>query len=268
MDVIITRLMRAKIVNWIKKEVARAKSKGIVLGLSGGVDSGLVAALSKEAVGKKKVLGLILPIYSHPGDMRDAKVIAKKLGIKVKIVNLTPAYNNLLKVLPEAGDLAKANLKPRLRMLTLYYFANKLNYLVCGTGNKPEFMTGYFTKYGDGGADIFPIAGLLKREVRVLAKGFGLPENIIHRIPTAGLWPGQTDESEIGMTYLELDDILSRMEKRQKQILPKEKVSKVKRLMQRSEHKRMPAKVCIIRSRPENRILQDTDEQRPLKYQP
>jgi NAD+ synthase len=238
--------MREKIVKWIKREFLKAKSRGIVLGLSGGVDSGLVATLAKEAVGKSRVLGLILPIHSHPDDTRDAVIIAKKLGIKIKIVNLTKIYDNLLKVLPGANNLAKANLKPRLRMLALYYFANRLNYLVCGAGNKSEFMTGYFTKYGDGAADIFPIAGLLKKQVRTLAQELGLPKRIIYKTPTAGLWPGQTDEDEMGITYPELDDILGRLEKRRRQILPQAKVNKVRKLIKDSGHKRIKPKICII----------------------
>lgn len=244
--VIISTLMRKKIVSWIKREFLKVKARGIVLGLSGGIDSALAAALAKEAVGKTRVLGLILPIHSHPNDIKDAVIVAEKLGIKSRIVNLTRVYNNLLKVLPEANNLAKVNLKPRLRMLTLYYFANNLNYLVCGTGNKSEFMTGYFTKYGDGAADIFPIAGLLKKQVRALAQELGLPKYIIYKTPTAGLWPGQTDEGEMGINYSELDDILSRLESGKRQIVPREKVNKIKKLIQKSAHKRAMPKICYI----------------------
>ncbi len=128
--------MKKKIISWIKKQVRLAKAKGIVLGLSGGVDSAVVAALVKEAVGKNKVLALILPCQSQKQDLEDAKLVAKKLGIQTKTVDLTQTYDTLIEILPKGNSLAKANLKPRLRMLVLYYFANKLNYLVCGTGNK------------------------------------------------------------------------------------------------------------------------------------
>ena len=149
--------------------------------------------------------------------------------------------------MPKASNLAKANLKPRLRMLVLYYFANKLNYLVCGTGNKSEIMAGYFTKHGDGATDILPIGDLLKKEVRKLAKELGIPEHIITKPPTAGLWPGQTDEGEMGITYPELDDILERLENKRKQVLPKKKVDKVKEMIKSSEHKRQGPKICYIK---------------------
>jgi NAD+ synthase len=238
--------MRKKIVNWLKKEVRLAKAKGIVLGLSGGVDSCVVASLAKEAVGKNKVLALILPIHSHTRDAGDAKLIAGKLGIPHKTVDLSKAYDLLLKTFPKAGNLARMNLKPRLRMLTIYYFANKLNYLVCGTGNKSEIMVGYFTKYGDGAVDLLPIGALLKRQVRSLARELGIPNHIIAKTPTAGLWPGQTDEGEMGILYPELDDILNRLENKKKQVLSPAKVSKVKAMILKSEHKRIKPKMCMI----------------------
>ena len=238
--------MKEKIVNWIKSQVKQAKASGIAMGLSGGVDSSVVAALAKEAAGKNRLLALILPIHSQAQDLKDASLVAKKLGIKTKTIDLSKSYDNLIRILPAAGSLAKANLKPRLRMLTLYYFANKLNYLMCGTGNKSELMVGYFTKHGDGATDILPIADLLKRQVRKLARELGIPEQIITKPPTAGLWPGQTDEGEMGITYPELDDILERLEKNKKQVLPKIKVNKVKQMIKGSEHKRQGPKICYI----------------------
>lgn len=137
-------MIKNKIISWIRAKVRQAKAKGIVLGLSGGVDSSVVACLCKEALGKGKILGLFLPCHSLGRDLEDAKLVAKKLRIKTKTVDLSKIYDNLIKILPKAGRLAYGNLKPRLRMLVLYYFANKLNYLVCGTGNKSELMAGYF----------------------------------------------------------------------------------------------------------------------------
>jgi NAD+ synthase len=238
--------MKKKIVSWLKKEVRLAKAKGIVLGLSGGVDSCVVASLAKEAVGRGKVLGLILPIHSHSADAKDAKIVAGKLRLPHKTVDLTRAYDLLLKTFPKAGALARINLKPRLRMLTLYYFANKLNYLVCGTGNKAEIMVGYFTKHGDGAADLLPIGALLKRQVRALAGELGIPAYIIEKPPTAGLWPGQTDEGEMGILYPELDDILERLENKKKQVLSLSKVGRVKAMILRSEHKRIKPKICQL----------------------
>lgn len=238
--------MRNKIVNWIKKQIRQAKAKGIVIGLSGGVDSSVVASLAKEAVGKNSLLALILPIYSQIQDIKDAKLVAQKLGIETKTIDLTGIYDNLIKILPKADRLAQANLKPRLRMLTLYYFANRLNYLVCGTGNKSEIMVGYLTKHGDGATDILPIGDLLKTQVRRLAKELGIPDHIINKPPSAGLWPGQTDEGEMGITYPELDDILTRIESKKKQVIFKERVNKVKEMMRKSEHKRQGPKICYI----------------------
>jgi len=237
--------MKKRIVSWIKKQVKEAKSKGIVLGLSGGIDSSVVACLAKEAVGKSKVLGLFMPCHSQPQDLQDAKLIARKLGIPTRTVNLSGVYDNLTKLLPKAGNLAKSNLKPRLRMLMLYYFANKLNYLVSGTGNKSELMVGYFTKYGDGGVDILPIADLLKCDVVKLAKELGVPQRIILKPPTAGLWQGQTDESEMGITYVQLDAVLSAGNKKI-QGIPKTKIDKINSMIKRSEHKRCGARICYI----------------------
>ena len=238
--------MRKKIVNWIRAQVKQAKAKGIVLGLSGGLDSSVVLALAKEAVGKERVLALILPCVSQRQDLKDAQLVARELGITTKTIDLSKICRDLMQVLPKAGKLAAANLKPRLRMLVLYYFANKLNYLVCGTGNKSEIMTGYFTKHGDGATDILPIGDLTKTEVRILARELGIPSHIITKPPTAGLWHGQTDEGEMGITYPELDDILGRLEKKKKHILPSEKVNKVKVMIERSEHKRQGPRICYV----------------------
>jgi NAD+ synthase len=238
--------MKKKIIHWIKRQVRQAKAKGMVMGLSGGVDSSVVAALAKEALGKNRLLALILPCHSQKQDLEDARLVAKKLGLKTKTIDLSKIYDNLTDVLPTASNLAKANLKPRLRMLVLYYFANKLNYLVCGTGNKSELMVGYFTKHGDGATDILPIGDLLKRQVRTLAQELGIPKHIINKPPTAGLWPGQTDEGEMAISYPELDVILEQMENKKKQILSKQKVDRVKKMIKRSEHKRQGPKIFYL----------------------
>jgi NAD+ synthase len=238
--------VKQKIIRWIRERVRQAGTRGIVMGISGGLDSSVVAVLAKEAVGKKKFLALIIPCHSQAGDLEDARFLTKKFAIPAKTVDLTEIYDNLIKIFPAASKLARNNLKPRLRMLTLYYFANKLNYLVCGTGNKSELAVGYFTKYGDGGADILPIGGLLKKQVITLAKDLGIPERIITKPPTAGLWDGQTDEKEMGITYLELDDILERMGNKDRQVLGKGKINKVRKMMRASAHKRQGPKICYI----------------------
>ncbi|TRZ49750.1 NAD+ synthase [bacterium] len=238
--------MKNKIVSWIRQQIKDSGAKGIVMGLSGGIDSAVVAALCKEAVGRNNLLVLFMPCESNPQDLSDARLVARKLRLKSQLVDLSSVYNNFLKVLPAAGDLVRGNLKPRLRMSTLYYFANKLNYLVCGTGNKSELLVGYFTKYGDGGVDILPIADLFKRQVRSLAQELKIPQEIINKPPTAGLWQGQTDEGEMGITYSQLDDILDRLCNNKKQEAGSNKVNKIKKMYKNSEHKRKGAQICRI----------------------
>jgi NAD+ synthase len=238
--------MKKKIVSWIRQELALSKTRGIVMGLSGGIDSCLVARLAKEAVGKKRLLALLLPCHSVKSDLEDTRLCARHLGIKTKIIDLSPIYDKFVKILPPACRLAQANLKPRLRMAVLYYFANKLNYLVCGTGNKSELMAGYFTKHGDGATDILPIGDLLKTQVRALAASLGLPPSIINKAPSAGLWAGQTDEGEMGLSYTELDTILECIEDKKSQVISKEKVSKAKRMIKNSQHKRQGPRICYF----------------------
>jgi NAD+ synthase len=239
--------MRKKIIVWLKSKIRNAQAKGAVIGLSGGLDSCVVGALAKQALGKNKVLGLLLPCHSQKQDLADAKLFTHKFGIKTKVIDLSDVYDILAKVLPQADRMTKANLRPRLRMLVLYYFARKLNYLVCGTSNKSELMAGYFTKFGDGASDILPIGGLLKTQVRKLAVELKIPQEIIAKPPTAGLWPGQTDESEMGITYAELDNILDRRQSRKKQILSLAKVKLVENLIRLSEHKRQKPAVFNLK---------------------
>ena len=202
-----------KIADWIKQKVTEARAKGCVLGLSGGVDSAVAALLCQKAF-PKETRALILPCHSLSEDIKAAQDFAKKFALQAKVIDLTMAFETLYialegKTYKDEMDLPIANLKPRLRMLTLYYFANKMNYLVVGTGNRSELTMGYFTKYGDGGVDILPLGDLLKAEVNKLAAELGVPREIIDKAPSAGLWAGQTDEGEMGITYAELDKILS-----------------------------------------------------------
>ena len=203
-----------RVVSWLRERVAAAGARGAVFGLSGGLDSAVVGALCRRAFADD-CLALIMPCESLPADAEDAALVAHTLGIPVRTVDLTPVYRALLAAMPAVESderrlaLARANLKPRLRMTTLYYHANALNYLVVGTGNRSELEVGYFTKYGDGGVDVLPIGRLLKREVRALARHLGIPERIIARPPSAGLWSGQTDEDELGLTYETIDGVLA-----------------------------------------------------------
>lgn len=234
--------LAGRISEWIRQKVKEAGAEGVVVGISGGVDSSVVASLAKKAVGEK-VLGIIMPCHSEPLDEKYAWLVAKKLKIKAERVVLDSLYHRFSELLPSGKRLALANLKARLRMTTLYYFANNLNYLVVGTGNKSEISVGYFTKYGDGGCDILPLGDLLKTEVRKLARVLELPEEIINRVPSAGLWGGQTDEEEMGLRYEDLDEIISAMEAGKGSLTPKEVVARVKRLIEASQHKRSPVAV-------------------------
>lgn len=234
-------ILTNEIQNYIKEYVKSANSKGVVLGLSGGIDSSVTAALSVKALGKENVLGLGLPCHSMPQDLEDAKLVAKNLGITFKVLDLTSTYDEIISVFKtkiKPNDKSLANLKPRLRMATTYFAGQSLGYLVIGTGNRTELSIGYFTKYGDGGVDFEPIGALYKCEVREIAKILRIPEKIINKPPSAGLWEGQTDEGEIGMTYDLLDEILYRLDHRLDLIdLNVEDVEKVLKMMKSAEHK-------------------------------
>lgn len=199
-----------KLVSWIRDRVLAAGLRGAVVGMSGGVDSSVLAVLCHRAW-PQSMLGLIMPCHSNRQDEQHARAAAKKFSILTKRVVLDTVFDSLLRALPGEGDAyaasqtAKANLKARLRMLTLYYHANQLNYMVVGSGNKSELSVGYFTKYGDGGVDILPLGNLVKAQVVELASFLGIPQEIIDKPPSAGLWHGQTDEDELGLSYEELD---------------------------------------------------------------
>lgn len=230
-----------RIAGWIRSQVEAAAASGALLGLSGGLDSSVVAALCKRAL-KDKALALVMPCQTAPQHLALAKLAAGELDIRTEWIPLDEAYGKLVSSLPEGGRLARANLKARLRMLVLYYLANNLNYLVAGTGNKSELMIGYFTKYGDGGVDILPLGDLLKTEVRALARKLGLPQPIVDQTPSAGLWEGQTDEGEIGMSYEELDSTLAAIEAGRTTEVPADTLAKVRGMMKASRHKRaLPA---------------------------
>ncbi|MGB7604944.1 MAG: NAD(+) synthase [Lutisporaceae bacterium] len=228
-------------VEWIRDRVKNAGAKGVVLGMSGGIDSAVVAALVKRAF-PDNCFCVTMPCYSDPIDEQHAKLVADSLDIEIKTVVLDKAFDTM-KMLVGAKEtdpkLAIANIKARLRMVTLYYHAGVNNYLVAGTGNKSEMTIGYFTKYGDGGSDMLPIASLVKKEVRALAEYLGIPEIIITKPPTAGLWENQSDEKEMGMTYEELDNYILIGNAR------KEVKSKVDMMYNRSEHKRAPVPIFI-----------------------
>jgi NAD+ synthase len=226
------------IANWIAEQVRGAGSSGAVLGLSGGIDSAVVAGLCAQALGRENVLGIIMPIHSISADTHYGEVTGQHWGIEFKMIDLSNAYDELVKVLPQGSDLAYANIKPRLRMITAYHHANSLGRMVIGTGNRSELMAGYYTKYGDGGTDLLPIAGLYKHQVRELAREIGVPEEIIAKPPSAGLWEGQTDEQEMGITYNDLDRTLEAIATGNETSIESTLLEKVQRMIRVSEHKR------------------------------
>lgn len=229
-----------QLVRWLEGHLQRAGARGFAVGLSGGVDSAVTAALAQRAA-PGRVLGLVMPCHSEAADEADAVRVARLLQIEHVVVDLAPIYDALVERLqltvpagtdPDRLALAQANIKPRLRMLTLYHAASTRGYLVLGTDNRAEFYTGYFTKYGDGGADLLPLADLVKAEVRELGRYLGLPEEIIQRTPSAGLWAGQSDEGEMGITYEVLDRYLLQGDG------PPEAIARIERLHRASAHKR------------------------------
>ncbi len=224
------------ITNWIKEKVEETGKEGIVLGLSGGLDSTITAFLCKKALGEKNILGLIMPCHSQPKTLEDAKIAVDFLKIPTKRIDLSAIYDTFLSILPKGDKISYANIKPRLRMVTLYFFANKLNYLVAGTGNKSECCAGYFTKYGDGAVDLMPLADIYKTELVKLAKYINVPRKIIDKPPSADLWEGQTDEAEMGITYKELDNALKNLlEKGKHASTAQEKL--VEKMIKKSMHK-------------------------------
>lgn len=248
-----------EIAAWMCARLRDANAKGFVLGLSGGVDSAATAALCTRAVGDE-VLGVWMPCHSVPEDEMYARMVAQALGIELQTVDLCAAYDAFMAALepslpPARGQdalrlkMAGANLKPRLRMSALYYLAQSHNYLVAGTGNKPEIMVGFFTKYGDGGVDLEPMGDLFKHEVRQLARALGVPQQIVERTPSPGLWPGQTDEGEMGITYAEIDAILAAWDAGREPDLPEASIAKVRAMVERSAHKRALPPVFRVTSR-------------------
>lgn len=237
-----------RIGRWIAEQVRRAGAQGAVFGLSGGVDSAVVGALCRKTLGRERVFGLLLPCHTEEPEMEDARLFAEQFDILLGRVDLTPVFDQLAGLMPSTPPLVQANLKPRLRMLTLYAHANARNALVVGTGNKSELLAGYFTKYGDGGVDLLPLGDLFKTEVWELAKALGIPDKIVTKPPTAGLWPGQTDEAEMGISYRDLDQILRASEngRRAGAGLAPAQVKKVRAMLKKSEHKRAPAAVFRV----------------------
>jgi NAD+ synthase len=235
----------SKLVEWLQQKVKESGTNGALVGVSGGIDSAVVTHLIKRAFPENS-LGVIMPVKSNPQDKEDALKVIESCGIKHHTIELTETHHILFREiesqLKENGDwneekskLGDANTRARLRMTTLYAVANNFGYLVVGTDNAAEWHTGYFTKFGDGGVDLVPLVHFTKGEVRELAKALGVPDEIIHKAPSAGLWEGQTDENEMGTTYDMIDRYLKGEE------IPEKDRNIIDRMHKISEHKRQLA---------------------------
>ncbi len=241
------------VINFIKTRVNDAKSDGVVLGLSGGIDSAVTLSLAVNALGSDKVTGLIMP-FSVTESVNLATNHAKSLNVDTKIINISDivsSYKERSSLFSE--KLSEGNLHSRIRMSLLYGAGFSSNYLVIGTSNKSELLIGYWTKWGDGGTDFLPIGDLYKSQVFELGNILEVPSEILVRKPTAELWPDQTDEEEFGFTYAELDNVLFELERFNSvpQIIEKTGISvktidKIKKLIRTSIHKRVFPPVCKI----------------------
>ena len=242
--------VEAKIKRFIKDYTEKCGVKGVVLGVSGGVDSCTTAALSALSLGGDKVLGLMLPEEEtfNETDIRHARLVAKKFGFTLETIDISQTIEACVNALPiydKDDRISKGNLKARIRMVYLYYYANRLGRIVCGSSDKSETMMGYFTKWGDAAADIAPLMDLYKTQVRKLALHIGVPSEIATKPSTPALWPGHLAEEELGVKYETLDLALYGLEhfmateeiSRQLNV-PTQLVGDIKRRWQIMEHKR------------------------------
>jgi len=252
-----------RITSFIRDSVEGAGAVGVVIGLSGGLDSSVAAALAVRALGADGVVGLILPDseVTPMEDVEDARMLAEGLGIRyvqMDIREILRAFSRVMPFYDEGMRIANGNLMARVRMTILYYYANISNRLVCGSSDKSELLIGYFTKYGDGGVDILPIADLYKTQVRELARWLGLPRRICEKPSSPRFWPGHLAEGELGMTYEEIDQILYMYVELGKGIeeiveetgIGRERVASVIDRVRRSLHKRIPPPIPRISTRP------------------
>jgi NAD+ synthase len=243
-----------KIEKFISAYISKSSAKGLVIGLSGGLDSSVVLKLSVNALGRSNVLGLVMPSDITPReDTTHAIDLAKELRIRYHIIDIHPIVQKFEEVLPENKE-ARGNLMARIRMSILYYYAGVNRYLVAGTSDKSEVQIGYFSKFGDGAADIMPIAVLYKTQVRALARYLGVPAVIVQKKSSPRLWENHLAEEEIGMDYEMIDQILHLLV--DKKISPRDvirnlgvstkHVNKVKGMIEKNLHKRRPAAIASL----------------------
>jgi len=238
----------AELVHWLQEKLQETGAKGFIMGLSGGVDSAVVSALVMRAT--ENCLGIIMPCGNVASDAADAEEQAKCFNMPYETVDLKGIFEEmtgLLEPMAERSDtlgLARSNIKPRLRMTTLYYLAQSKGYLVVGTGNKSELTVGYFTKYGDGGVDLLPLGDMTKKEVYELGAYLGVTDAIMNKAPSAGLWAGQTDEKEMGFSYQQLGEYIESGSTADAEV-----VAKIQRMEKASAHKRSmpPIFTAVVR---------------------
>lgn len=248
---------QAIIERFLQDHLRRAGADGVVLGVSGGLDSAVVAALCLDVLEPDRVIPVLMPAAdSDPKDEADGRRLCKHLGLEPLLRPVGPIVAGLEATVDGMDARVLGNAKARARMMVLYAEAQKRGYLVSGTGNKSELLIGYFTKHGDGGNDMQPIGDLYKTQVRELGRHLGLPTWMVDKPPSAGLWAGQTDEQELGMSYDELDAILKGIELNRplraiaaRTGIPRPDVDRIAAMVRASEHKRRPSLVPKIGAR-------------------
>ncbi len=239
------------IVKFLETENKKRQKKGFVIGLSGGLDSSVVASLAVKAVGSKNVFGIIIPDYNITpmSDVFDSLDLARDLKIKSRIIDISDVKTHFLKYLIP-NEFAAGNLTARLRMCILYYYAGIMNRLVLGTTDKSELELGYYTKYGDGASDLMPIADLYKTQVRQLAKFLHIPESIVNKESSPRLWEYQTAEKELGLSYEKIDNILQYLNdptfSKRSKIFNSRELSFIRSRIKKNSHKKIPSSICVL----------------------
>ena len=233
---------------FLSEQIEKQHAKGIILGLSGGIDSAVLAYICKRKL-KEKTLAIIMPDTSiTPAETEDALKMISLTGIEHKLIDIKPIVNEYTMYL-EPNKKSRGNLRARVRTNILYYYANSKNYLVLGSSDKSEYLIGYFTKFGDGAADLTPIISLYKLQIREIAKYLGVPDNIISKKSSPHLWEDHEAEEELGVSYEEIDSILYCLVEKKLSVdetvkitqIDKSTIEKIHELNRNSEHKRLPA---------------------------
>ncbi|MGL4534244.1 MAG: NAD+ synthase [Fusobacteriaceae bacterium] len=249
------------LVNFVKDEVTKSGFKKVVLGLSGGIDSAIVAYIAAKALGPENVMGIMMPYKASSKESVDhAELVIKDLGIKSKLIEITPMLDAYFALDPEISDMRKGNKMARERMTILFDYSAKDNALVLGTSNKTEILLGYSTQFGDSASALNPIGDLYKTHIWELSRHMGIPHQLIDKKPSADLWEGQTDESELGFSYLLADEILYKLideRKTPKEIMEEgydsEIINKIIRKIMFSQYKRKLPLIAKISGRTINR---------------